>query len=543
MREPAAKTQVIREALDEKAQFLYELSALLGRARTVDDIVGLLARFLPRYVEAEGFALYLREGEGDEARLRLHHLSQPSRKDLCQKLADSKISDWLLQNGKPGIVPSDFFRAAQVRPPRVCVLGMPLTAVDRAVGLVYVFTRKPPSEISLQELDILHVLAGLTGVTCENVQLYQRMERQNLELGRTQAYLYNILDSMIHGVVVLDTAHRITLLSKSAEILLGVSAPVALDERYDKVFTPEFAKLLRAIIEETVRSEFVLDREFSCRMRGGILIPLGISASRLHEAGGKPLGIIVILRDLSGAKRLATLSNLNRMKSDFISTVAHEFKVPLNLVVSSALILSNEMKDNLTEPQLKLLGFVRNGGTRLNALINDLLELSRIETANLMDKTEKLDPGELLDQVVSALRLVAERKQISLQIAPGPEMGFWGNHERLFQAFHNLVHNAIKYTLPGGAVSVTWRQHASGGAVEVDVADTGVGIPAKDHEKVFDEFVRLKDPRTAEDGTGLGLTIVKRIVEMHRGSVRLVSAPGRGTTFTVELPMDLRKQL
>lgn len=533
----------LTQAQREKSLFLFELAGKLAEAKSIPDISEILQFFIPKMTNVEFFVLYLCDSDQDTA--KLEYISHKNKTARCEKLLDSTITSWIYKNRKPSIIPPEFL---DNNPANHSVLGIPLLSSTSVLGLIYIFMDQSPNEINQQILETTQVLATLTSLTCENLRLLARTKGQNEELERTKTYLYNILDSMIHGVVVLDAEKNITILSKSAEILLGVSAHLALEENYRTVFNPDFSDLLEGVIEDTIRTDYVLDKEFSCRLRGGIKIPLGISASKLKDTTGNFIGIIVILRDLSGAKRLATLANLNRMKSEFVSTVAHEFKVPLNLVISSSNMLCSGLQANMSETQLKLLEFIKNGGIRLNSLISDLLELSRIETANVFEKTEHINIIELLTQVNAALEAVALAKDVTLTLEPqgGEPFMIFGNRERLYQAFHNITHNAIKYNLEGGKVEVSWRKLESQGqtgGVEVKIADNGIGMEPDALESIFEEFVRLKDPRSNEEGTGLGLTIVKRIVEMHKGSIQVQSNMNEGTTFTLEFPVDFRRKL
>ena len=230
------------------------------------------------------------------------------------------------------------------------------------------------------------------------------------------------------------------------------------------------------------------------------------------------------------------IETANRHKSEFLANMSHELRTPLNAVIGFSEVLQERMFGELNEKQADYVSDIHSSGRHLLSLINDILDLSKIEAGRM-----ELDPSEfhLPSMLETALTLVRERAQrdgirLSLEAAPDVDT-VRGDERKLKQVTLNLLSNAVKFTPEGGSVCLGVRRN--GAAVEVWVTDTGVGIAPEDQGRVFEEFrqVGVDSARKAE-GTGLGLALAKKFIELHGGTIRLESAPGRGSTFTFTLP-------
>jgi signal transduction histidine kinase len=241
------------------------------------------------------------------------------------------------------------------------------------------------------------------------------------------------------------------------------------------------------------------------------------------------------------AKANMSLYESNRLKSDFLATMSHELRTPLNSILGfSDVLLSGP---HLTEKQGRWVGNIQSSGQQLLALINDLLDLAKIEAGKMQLHLEEFDLAGVVDQQVAMSRPLAEKKNIDLRgsVAAGlPPLR--QDRGKLRQILSNLLSNAVKFTPEGGRVSV--RAEAAGPDVVLTVADTGVGIAPEDQDLVFEKFRQAANPMTREQGgTGLGLSIVRELSQLLGGSVSLQSELGRGSTFTVRLPLRLPDRL
>ncbi len=249
---------------------------------------------------------------------------------------------------------------------------------------------------------------------------------------------------------------------------------------------------------------------------------------------------------------LARLKELDRLKSNFLATVSHELRTPLTSIIGYSEMLAEGIAGPLTEEQSDFVRTIHGKGEQLLGLIMGLLDMSKLEsgTMGLRQSTTQIDP--ILDEVVSTLTPVARKKGVDLVLdADRVACDLTADPERLRQVFVNLVDNAVKFTPAGGRVSIRARvvEAAPDGedgaallapvrkAVEVSVADTGIGIPAAERARVFDPFYQVDSSSTRQfGGTGLGLSIVKRIVEAHGGEVRIEGNDPAGSVFVVTLP-------
>ena len=236
------------------------------------------------------------------------------------------------------------------------------------------------------------------------------------------------------------------------------------------------------------------------------------------------------------AEQNARLRELDQLKDEFVSTVSHELRTPLTAMVGYLeLILEGEAGD-LNEQQQRFLEIVNRNSHRLNHLIGDVLFVSRVDQGRLSLSLEPVQLGELVQQAVESARAVADRSGVSLRVVAKRDLPpVHADASRVTQLLDNLISNAIKFTPSGGSVTVRVEKHGDSACLEV--ADTGVGIPADEVPHLFDRFFRASTGRSAP-GTGLGLPIVQSIAEAHGGSVAVDSRVGVGTTFVVALPLE-----
>jgi PAS domain S-box-containing protein len=246
--------------------------------------------------------------------------------------------------------------------------------------------------------------------------------------------------------------------------------------------------------------------------------------------------------DIDDRKRAeADARDASRIKSEFVSNVSHELRTPLNAIIGYSSLLKEEIYGALIEDQKQPLeGVLRNAEELLN-LINDLLDLSKIESGKMSIHSEKVDIEMLLKEVVSGLQPLIDRKSLTVEYRLGPLPQIESDEGKLKQIFVNLISNAVKFTQQGGIVLST-REKSENGGIEVSVRDTGIGISSDQLPKIFDAFHQADATATREfGGTGLGLAIVKELAELLHGRVGVESALGEGSTFTLVLPYRIRE--
>ncbi|MGB4782828.1 GAF domain-containing sensor histidine kinase, partial [Candidatus Methylomirabilis sp.] len=274
-----------------------------------------------------------------------------------------------------------------------------------------------------------------------------------------------------------------------------------------------------------------------------VLAALAIEQARLYEE--RRMAAIQLDARVEDRTRELQAANVHleaasRHKSAFLANMSHELRTPLNGILGFSDLLQDPTFGPLNEKQARYLGHIHTSGKHLLALINDLLDLSRVEAGKIELRPETFVLHEALTAALTEIRLQAEAKQLQLELQVDPALTtLTADPVRLKQIVLNLLSNAVKFTPEGGAVTVSAASLTSGW-IEIAVQDTGIGIKAEDLSKLFQPFTQLESPVTMRNqGTGLGLALTKHLVELHGGQIAAASdGEGRGSTFTVCLPLS-----
>jgi two-component system phosphate regulon sensor histidine kinase PhoR len=247
---------------------------------------------------------------------------------------------------------------------------------------------------------------------------------------------------------------------------------------------------------------------------------------------------------------ITELRRLEKIRKDFVANVSHELRTPLTSIKGYVEALLDGAKDD-PAASAKYLDIILKQSDRLNVIIEDLLELSKIESGRVSFKEEPIDLRSVIDRTLSMMKPIADKRGHRLTASvPSTLPPMAGDEGRLVQVLTNLLDNAVKYTPTGGTITVAAKLipeigilEQSGQTIEVSVADTGIGIPEQDRPRVFERFYRVDKARSRElGGTGLGLAIVKHIVEGHGGQVWVEANQPQGSRFVVRLPVSAKVQ-
>ena len=325
-----------------------------------------------------------------------------------------------------------------------------------------------------------------------------------------------ILSTMGDGIFIVDSGNRITMVNQAAEKLFRLSENEAVGHTFiEAVRDHELDNILQKCLKAREQQTGLVETEPKKQFLGVIATPLG---------GGS----LVLLQDLTELRRLETV------RRDFVSNISHELRTP----VASLKVLAETLEGGAIDDKAVAQDFLHKINIevdRLTQMVNELGELSRIESGEFPLKLETVDLSEVVRQVSERLRAQAERGGLSLKINTPPDLPeALADEEGVEKILVNLLHNAIKFTPPGGRVTISTK--VAGDNILVSVADTGVGIPADDLPRIFERFYKA-DRARAGGGTGLGLAIAKHIMEAHGGRIWAESEEGRGSTFTFTLPL------
>lgn len=369
-----------------------------------------------------------------------------------------------------------------------------------------------PHRFSDEETRFLVTLAGQAALATANARLYLQSE-----IGRQR--LAAILASTPDPVLVTDQSGRLLLANPAAWNVLGINSP------------NEEHPFIQDILENSKLIE-ILSPNSSEKQPTEIALPGGdiyLATASAVIAEGQQVGRVAVLRDITRFKELDT------MKSEFVATVSHDLRNPLQMMRGYATML--EMVGELNEQQVGYVRKIINGVEDMNRLVSNLLDLGRIE-AGIDLQLDLASVQELVDRVNNSVSQQAAQKHINLtaDIAPQTVPLIEADQALLQQALQNLVDNAIKYTQADGQIKI--KVHSQRDIMIFEVQDTGLGISPMDQPHLFEKFYRSSQPGSKEQrGAGLGLAIVKSIIEKHSGNIRVESQLGKGSRFIVTMPL------
>jgi PAS domain S-box-containing protein len=240
-------------------------------------------------------------------------------------------------------------------------------------------------------------------------------------------------------------------------------------------------------------------------------------------------------RDLEERNR--EIERADRIKSEFLGSMSHELRTPLHTVIGFSELLAEELQGPLNEKQKRFVNHIHNDSLHLLDLINDILDLSKIEADRLELHPQVFDLLSAVNEVVASIRPQGEAKSIVITCEVPSAVSFYADRVCVKQILYNLLSNAVKFTAEGGEIRVEAR--ALENSMEISVVDTGVGIPKEEHRSVFERFYQVgATTKGVREGTGLGLAITKRLIEQHGGDIGVESEPGKGSRFTFTLPFE-----
>lgn len=351
------------------------------------------------------------------------------------------------------------------------------------------------------------------------------------ELSEDRAQLLAMLTSMVEGVMVLDYKGRILQVNPALERMFGVTRAETRGRPSLEVFGhSELNALVSSVLATRTgqKDEIILTPSGRC---------LDVEASVAGGEQDNEACAVLVFHDITELRRLENI------RKDFVANVSHELRTPLTSIKGYVEALLDGGKDD-PETSVRFLEIILKQSDRLNLILEDLLQLSKIESGQLQFKKEPLHIGSVIERTIAMIKPLAEKKQHRLRSQVAADLPLIsGDEERLVQVLANLLDNAIKYTPEGGQITVAARRispsraEAPRTSIELTVTDTGIGIPEQDRPRVFERFYRVDKARSRElGGTGLGLAIVRHIVEGHGGQVWVEGNMPTGSRFVVRLP-------
>jgi PAS domain S-box-containing protein len=372
----------------------------------------------------------------------------------------------------------------------------------------------------------------------------KRVER---ELAAARRELRSVFDALAEGVIVRDTEGHVVECNAAAERIFGFrpgapGAPLwpAVGDDGEPLSVPDHPSAVTLRTGQPTR-----DVLLSIVRPDGGKVWISANAEPLHDEHGGLKGVVTSFSDVTARKTAEealrakeVAEQANRAKTEFVSRLSHELRTPLNAIIGfSDLLLRADTVFGAHEPARQQVGHIRNAGEHLLMLINDLLDLSRIEGGSLSIRAQAVDLSQAVDEALHDLQPQAAQRGVQLQVdrAPGTGPRVWADATRLRQIVVNLASNAVKYNRPRGEVRIGMEEDA--GFALLSVADTGEGMSEAQLEQLFVPFNRLGREHGPVEGTGLGLAIARSLAQWMGGELWARSALGHGSTFVLRLPL------
>jgi GAF domain-containing protein len=547
--ERTAQLQHEQQNTETLLRILTEVSSSLDLDRALNRTLSLLNDAIGAeqgtilLVHAEDSLLHYRAGYG-----YLSDRTAPGSLGFTLKVGEG-LAGWVVQR-REAVLVNDlhqdprWVRSTAAGQDHRSAITVPMLVGEDVIGVMMVFQRAP-NFFSAEMLTLVKAIAGQVAVAINNAHLYELIRDQAERLGvmlrkeqedasRSQA----ILEAVADGVLVTGSDNRITFVNSSTERILGANDTRLLGNALDKVgglygkAATGWAETIRHWSEDPSSYKTGDSYAEQVELENERIALVHLAPVILQNDF---LGTVSIIRDITHEVEV------DRLKSEFVATVSHELRTPMTAIKGYVDILTMGAAGALNENQVHFLEVVRNNIERLNTLVSDLLDISRIEAGRITLNPQSVDLHSIAEDVVAEVlhRSHRENKPMALSLdAPKTLPPVIGDGDRVRQILGNLVNNAFNYTPQNGTIRV--NLHHENGEVQVDIQDNGVGIAPEDQSRVFERFFRGENPLVlATPGTGLGLPIVRQLVEMHKGRIWMTSTgvPGDGSTFSFTLPI------
>ncbi|HEY7293980.1 MAG TPA: PAS domain S-box protein [Dehalococcoidia bacterium] len=543
--------------------FLAEASAVLFSSLDFEVTLQRVAQLaVPRL--ADWCSIHVLAEDGSIRNVAVAH-ADPSKVELARELQQRYPPNPAAQAGVPHVLrtggaelvpdfPDELLIAAAPDDAALAILRelglksamtLPLIAHGKTLGALTLIWAESGHHYSETDRAFAEELANRAALAIDNARLFRETETALQAQAAERERLQQILDVMPEGVVVVDAAGQVLARNAAALDIWGwpdrETAPEAnvMEYAHYRAFrvdgTPlpvEEIPLVRSIATgEVVRGEQLV----VTRAHGGETVPLLASSAPLRDARGRISGAVTVFQDISSIKEL------ERQKDDFLAAVSHDLKNPLATVKGLAQLLARRARrlDEADASRLQDgLRTIDQTATRAALLLNELLDVTRLHMGRPLelDRTS-VDLVELARRAVAEIAATTQRHVFRIDADSAEVWGEW-DAARLARVLGNLLGNAVKYSPNGGEIRIGVALDPDGPFAALRVTDQGLGIPAADLPRVFERFYRAGNVSDAIAGSGIGLAAVRQIVERHGGSVSVESEVGRGTTFTVRLPLQ-----
>ncbi len=506
-------------------EYLLQISRAITAQLNLDDVLQLVLEAATRILAGQAGLIALRDEDGDFGIRASYGLSRTIVPYFAPLLTDIPDDADRSRFRIPGLADKLGRIATELGLRLQQVVALPMAIGRDLIGVLYVF-RAYGTRFTADDRQMLSSFADQAAIAVNNAQLYEAISQEKRRLDA-------ILEYSADGVLILDAAHRIAVFNRALSRMSGWSAADALGRSHDEVI--RWARLETELdLAGAVAGGWPLPSarplyvEGDLRRRNGGTVSVGTTYAPLFTRDGALVNIIASVRDITRFREA------DELKSTFISVISHELKTPVALIKGYADTLLREDARWDQEIVQESLGVILEETDRLNQLIDNLLDASRLQAGALALEMDQVALDALAERVVTHFRTQTDSHEIVTDF-PADFPVVRGDAARLEQVLNNLLSNAIKYSPDGGRVEISGR--ALPGEAVVTVTDQGVGIPLEEQTRIFERFFRgSRERHQRTPGAGLGLYLVKAIIEAHGGRIWVESSPGEGAAFSFALP-------
>ena len=434
------------------------------------------------------------------------------------------------------------------------VISTPLISLGKAIGLLEVSSEAMLTEDDLKRLR--NISSQVTAVIVrkqaeELVQRYAEELEQRVQERTAEVHdLYNNAPAGYHslnakGVIVQINQTELDWMGYTREELVGVKS-------FAELFTPQSKKFFSEQFPIFLKQGWIKDLEFDVVRKDGSILPILVNATAVYDESGNFVMSRSSLFDITKRKEAElelqaaniALEKASKLKDEFLANMSHELRTPLNGILGFSETLLEGVRGPLSERQKQAVQTIRASGEHLLGLINDILDVSRIEFGNFELRPTHFDVNEICQSSLIFIKQLAEKKSIAVEYEPPAAAStIFADPMRLKQILVNLLNNAVKFTPQHGKVKFEVQTDAREGLMRFSITDTGIGIDPEDLKKLFQPFVQVDSSLSRQyEGSGLGLVLVKRMVSMHGGSMDVQSKAGAGSCFSFSLPWHPKRE-
>ncbi len=573
----------VKTLLNETKE-LYRIGVSLVSADKLEEVLNNLLIEAARTINAPAGSIALCDEKNEFITLKASYGFSSDFSQIVQwKVRDGGMTDHILSKRIPTVISNiDEYPFADnrtlIKEGIKSLVAVPLFANDKTIGILYIDDFKP-RDWTQREIEFLTLLG---------IQAAYAIEKFNLieTISETRNYLKNVLDNSADIIITTDTEGEIVEFNRGASRILGYSKEDIIGKKAEDLWVQPGNR--REILKILEKEGYISNYETQLLTKDGRVMDVSLTLSYILSSKKGILGTVGISKDITEKKKLERaieernlelrelnekleekviertkdfekanreLERSNKLKSQFIATMSHELRTPLNSILGFSELLMDEVFGTLTEKQKRYVNNVYSSGSHLLQLINNILDIAKIESGKMELHYEAFSVRQAISEVETVIKPLADKKSQKLTLSIDEKVSILKADKVKFkQILYNLLSNAVKFTHEGGDVFL--NAELVGGddvsyfaknpnicpgnenCLRIYVTDTGIGIKKEDHEKIFSEFEQVDSSFSRRyEGTGLGLALTKKLVELHGGAISVESAEGKGSKFTIIVPL------